>query len=337
MQNKQWILNSFPIGEIKDNDLIFKDSNLNDIKDGEVLIKNIYLSLDPANRGWMSGKASYVDAMQIGDIMRGGTIGIIEESKNKKFNKGDTVQYKGGWQEYCINDGMGLRVIPLNTGLELPSFLSVMGMPGMTAYFGLLDVLKPKENETLVVSGAAGAVGSLVSQIAKIKGCKVIGIAGSEEKCNWLKNDLKVDGVIDYKTENVSARLKELCPDGIDMYFDNVGGEITEAVINRFNIGGRMSICGQISGYNNETLQPGPRNWINILVKRLKVQGFIVFDYQARAKEAFVDMSKWMAEGKLQHKNHIVDGLENAVSSLKMLFSGENKGKMIVKISKEPK
>jgi hypothetical protein len=335
MQNKQWILNSFPVGEIKDNDLIFKDSNLNGINDGEVLIKNIYLSLDPANRGWMSGKASYVDAMQIGDIMRGGTIGIIEESKNEKFKTGDAVQYQGGWQEYCINDGKGLRVIPLNTGLELPSFLSVMGMPGMTAYFGLLDVLKPKESETIVVSGAAGAVGSLVSQIAKIKGCRVIGIAGTKEKCNWLKDDLNVDGVINYKTDNLNSVLKELCPNGIDMYFDNVGGEITEAVINRFNIGGRMSICGQISGYNSETLQPGPRNWINILVKRLKVQGFIVFDYQARAKEAFVDMSKWMAEGKLQHKNHIVDGLENAVSSLKMLFSGENKGKMIVKISDE--
>ena len=318
MQNKQWILNSFPVGEIKDNDLIFKDSNLTGINDGEVLIKNIYLSLDPANRGWMSGKASYVDAMQIGDIMRGGTIGIVEESKNEKFKTGDAVQYQGGWQEYCINDGKGLRVIPLNTGLELPSFLSVMGMPGMTAYFGLLDVLKPKENETIVVSGAAGAVGSLVSQIAKIKGCRVIGIAGTEEKCSWLKNDLNVDGVINYKTDNLNSTLKELCPDGIDMYFDNVGGEITEAVINRFNIGGRMSVCGQISGYNSETLQPGPRNWINILVKRLKVQGFIVFDYQARAKEAFIDMSKWMAEGKLQHKNHIVDGLENTVSSLKM-------------------
>ena len=335
MKNKQWILNEFPIGEIKDNDLILKDSNLNNISDGEVLIRNIYLSLDPANRGWMSGKASYVDAMQIGDVMRGGTIGTIEESKNEKFKTGDVVQYQGGWQEYCINDGKGLRVIPLNTGLPLPSFLSIMGMPGMTAYFGLLDVLKPKESETLVVSGAAGAVGSIVSQIAKIKGCRVIGIAGSEEKCNWLLNDLKIDGVINYKTENVSARLKELCPNGIDMYFDNVGGEISEAVINRFNIGGRMSICGQISGYNTKTLQPGPRNWINILIKRLKVQGFIVFDYQARAQEAFADMPKWIAEGKLQHKNHIVDGLENAVASLKMLFSGENKGKMIVKISDE--
>ena len=335
MKNKQWILNEFPIGEIKDNDLILKDSNLNNISDGEVLIRNIYLSLDPANRGWMSGKASYVDAMQIGDVMRGGTIGAIEESKNEKFKKGDVVQYQGGWQEYCINDGKGLKIIPLNTGLPMPSFLSIMGMPGMTAYFGLLDVLKPKESETLVVSGAAGAVGSIVSQIAKIKGCRVIGIAGSEEKCNWLLNDLKIDGVINYKTENVSARLKELCPNGIDMYFDNVGGEISEAVINRFNIGGRMSICGQISGYNSETLQPGPRNWINILIKRLKVQGFIVFDYQARAQEAFADMPKWIAEGKLQHKNHIVDGLENAVASLKMLFSGENKGKMIVKISDE--
>ena len=216
MQNKQWILNSFPVGEIKDNDLILQDSNLGEVNDGEVLIKNIYLSLDPANRGWMSGKASYVDAMQIGDIMRGGTIGIIEESKNEKFKKGDAVQYQGGWQEYCINDGMGLRTIPLNTGLELPSFLSVMGMPGMTAYFGLLDVLKPKENETLVVSGAAGAVGSLVSQIAKIKGCRVIGIAGTKEKCNWLKDDLNVDGVINYKTDNLNSVLKELCPNGID-------------------------------------------------------------------------------------------------------------------------
>ena len=335
MQNKQWILNSFPVGEIQDNDLILRDSELNAINDGEVLIKNIYLSLDPANRGWMSGRASYVDAMKIGDIMRGGTIGIIKESKNEKYKEGQIVQYQGGWQEYCINEGQGLRLVPQNSGLDLPSFLSVMGMPGITAYFGLLDVLKPMEGETLVVSGAAGAVGSIVSQIAKIKGCNVIGIAGTEEKCNWLLRDLKVDGVINYKTENLKDRLKDLCPNGVDMYFDNVGGEITEAVINRFNIGGRMSICGQISGYNSETVQPGPRNWINILVKRLKVQGFIVFDYQSRAKEAFIDMSKWIAEGKLHHKNHIVDGLENAVSSLKMLFSGENKGKMIVRIAND--
>ena len=335
MQNKQWILNSFPVGDIKDNDLILKKCELSEVSVGEVLIRNIYLSLDPANRGWMSGKASYVDAMKIGDIMRGGTIGIIEDTKNEKYKKGQLVQYQGGWQEYCISEGKGLRLIPLNTGLELPSFLSVMGMPGITAYFGLLDVLDPKEGETLVVSGAAGAVGSIVSQIAKIKGCQVIGIAGTEEKCNWLLKDCKIDGVINYKAENLKTRLKELCPNGVDMYFDNVGGEITEAVINRLNVGGRISICGQISGYNSETLQPGPRNWINILVKRLKVQGFIVFDYQSRAKEAFMDMSKWMAEGKLQHKNHIVDGLENAVSSLKMLFSGANKGKMIIRISKE--
>ena len=335
MQNKQWILNSFPVGDIKDNDLILKEHELSEINSGEVLIRNIYLSLDPANRGWMSGKASYVDAMQIGDVMRGGTIGIIEDTKNEKYKKGQLVQCQGGWQEYYISEGKGLRLIPLNTGLELPSFLSVMGMPGITAYFGLLDVLDPKEGETLVVSGAAGAVGSIVSQIAKIKGCQVIGIAGTNEKCDWLLKDLKINGAINYKSENLKARLKELCPNGVDMYFDNVGGEITEAVINRLNVGGRISICGQISGYNSETLQPGPRNWISILVKRLKVQGFIVFDYQSRAKEAFIDMSKWMAEGKLQHKNHIVDGIENAVASLKMLFSGDNKGKLILQISKE--
>ena len=334
IKNKLIRLIKRPLGFPSEDTWKLDEEILSPLNENEILIENHYISFDPAMRGWLNETRSYIEPVKIGEVMRAGSIGKVLESKNSKFSKGDIVSGWAGVQQYSINNGKGFfKISPGN--IDLPVFLGTLGMPGMTAYFGLLDVLKPKENETLVVSGAAGAVGSLVSQIAKIKGCKVIGIAGSEEKCNWLKNDLKVDGVIDYKTDNLNSKLKELCPDGIDMYFDNVGGEITEAVINRFNIGGRMSICGQISGYNSETLQPGPRNWINILVKRLKIQGFIVFDYQARAKEAFVDMSKWMAEGKLQHKNHIVDGLENAVTSLKMLFSGENKGKMIVKISDE--
>lgn len=335
MKNKQWILSKFPKGEIQDGDLTFHENELGDLKDNEILVRNIYLSIDPANRGWMSGQASYVDAMKTGDIMRGGTIGIVEESKNEKFSKGEIVNCMGGWQEYLISDGKGVRVIPQNTGFPLDSFMSVLGMTGMTAYFGLLDVTDPQEGETLVVSAAAGAVGSIVCQIGKIKGCKVIGIAGSDEKCNWLKNDLQIDGAINYKKENLRNKLKELCPKGIDIYFENVGGQITEAVLPRMNIKGRISLCGLISGYNSESVVPGPA-WGNLLIRRIRLQGFIVFDYFPRAMEAFGDMSTWIREGKIKYKNDIVHGLENADTSIKKLFSGENNGKLMIQVSKDP-
>ena len=334
MINKQWILKSFPRGDIADTDLVLEDSNLREIGEQEILIRNIYLSLDPANRGWMSGQASYVDAMKIGDVMRGGTIGVIEKSNNEKFQVGDYVNSMGGWQNYSISSGKGVQKIPQNTGFELSAFMSVMGMTGMTAYFGLLDITNPQEGETLVVSAAAGAVGSIVCQIGKIKGCRVIGISGSDEKCDWLKNELNIDGTINYKTEDVRARLKELCPDGIDIYFENVGGKITEAVLTRMNIKSRISLCGLISGYNSESLVPGPA-WGHLLIKRIKLQGFIIFDYQKRAMEAFQDLGKWIAEGKIKYKNDIVPGLENASSAIKKLFAGENHGKLIVQISEE--
>ena len=335
MKNKQWILSKFPKGEIQDGDLTFHENELGDLNDNEILVRNIYLSIDPANRGWMSGQASYVDAMKTGDIMRGGTIGIVEESKNEKFSKGEIVNCMGGWQEYLISDGKGVRVIPQNTGFPLDSFMSVLGMTGMTAYFGLLDVTDPQEGETLVVSAAAGAVGSIVCQIGKIKGCKVIGIAGSDEKCNWLKNDLQIDGAINYKKENLRNKLKELCPKGIDIYFENVGGQITEAVLPRMNIKGRISLCGLISGYNSESVVPGPA-WGNLLIRRIRLQGFIVFDYFPRAMEAFGDMSMWIREGKIKYKNDIIHGLENADTSIKKLFSGENNGKLMIQVSKDP-
>ena len=264
-------------------------------------------------RGWLDDAPSYMPPVDLDDAVRATTVGRVYKSKNPEFTEGQWVLGLNKVEEYSlVLPGGFTSPIDVDIVLSPSIFLSALGAVGLTAYFGLQDAGQPKAGETVLVSGAAGAVGSMVGQIAKIKGCNVIGIAGTEEKCNWLLRDLKVDGVINYKTENLKDRLKDLCPNGVDMYFDNVGGEITEAVINRFNIGGRMSICGQISGYNSETVQPGPRNWINILVKRLKVQGFIVFDYQSRAKEAFIDMSKWIAEGKLHHKNHIVDGLENA-------------------------
>ncbi len=335
MKNKQWILSSFPKGDIQDGDLVLQENELSELKDNEILIRNIYLSLDPANRGWMSGQASYVDAMQIGDVMRGGTIGVVEESKNEKFKKGEIVNCMGGWQEYLISDGKGVRAIPQNTGFPLDSFMSVLGMTGMTAYFGLLDITDPQEGETLVVSAAAGAVGSIVCQIGKIKGCKVVGITGSDEKCEWLTKDLKLDGAINHKTENIRKRLKELCPDGIDIYFENVGGPITESVLSRMNIKGRISLCGLISGYNAESIVPGPA-WGNLLIKRIKLQGFIIFDYYKRMMESFMDLSQWIKEGQIQYKNDIVPGLENAATSIKKLFSGDNKGKLIIQVSEDP-
>jgi len=330
--NKQWILSKFPVGEIKEGDLVYQESEMPALNEGEILIKNIYLSLDPANRGWMSGQKSYVDAMNIGDIMRGGTIGVVEETNNNDFQKGDVVNAMGGWQQFCVSNGKGVRKIPLDTGFPLDSFMSIFGMTGMTAYFGLLDITKPQEGETLVVSAAAGAVGSIVSQIGKIKGCRVIGIAGSQEKCDWLVNDLGIDGSINYKTDNLRDKLKELCPKGIDIYFENVGGPITDAVLSRMNIGSRISLCGLISAYNAESIAPGPA-WGNLLVKRINLKGFIVFDYIKRYLEAYQDLSNWVRDGKIKYKNDIVPGLENASHAIKKLFSGENNGKLIVQIA----
>ena len=330
--NKQWILSHFPVGEIKEGDLVYQESEIPTMNEGEILIKNIYLSLDPANRGWMSGQKSYVDAMKIGDIMRGGTIGVVEETNNNDFQKGDVVNAMGGWQQFCVSTGRGVRKIPLDTGFPLDSFMSIFGMTGMTAYFGLLDITKPQEGETLVVSAAAGAVGSIVSQIGKIKGCRVIGIAGSQEKCDWLVNDLGIDGSINYKTNNLRDKLKELCPKGIDIYFENVGGPITDAVLSRMNIGSRISLCGLISAYNAESVAPGPA-WGNLLVKRIYLKGFIVFDYIKRYLEAYQDLSNWVREGKVKYKNDIVYGLENASDAIKKLFNGENQGKLIIQIS----
>ena len=334
MINKQWILKNFPVGDIKEGDLVMEETSVPELNENDVLIRNIYLSLDPANRGWMSGRASYVDAMQTGDVMRGGTIGIVEKSKNQKFKEGEIVNCMGGWQEYFITNGKGVRQIPQGTGFPLDSYMSILGMTGMTAYFGLLDITKPQPGETLVVSAAAGAVGSIVCQIGKIKGCKVIGIAGSDEKCQWLVNDLGIDEAINYKTDNIRQRLKDLCSDGVDIYFENVGGTITDAVLTRMNINGRISLCGLISGYNAESLVPGPA-WGNLLIKRIMLKGFIVFDYFKRYIEAYQDLTTWIKEGKIKYKNHIVPGLENAEDSIKKLFSGENEGKLIIKVSED--
>ena len=336
--NRSWRLRQRPEGIINEKDLELVTDEIPEIQEGQVLAKTIYFSLDPTNRIWMSDIDQYMEPVEIGDIMRaGGSLAIVEESKVPHVNIGDIVQggMHGGWQEYFIIPGEEAAAIPLVESIPLTALISVLGFTGPTAYFGFLDIGQPKKGETVVVSAAAGAVGSIVCQIAKIKGCRVVGIAGSDEKCNWLKNDLKVDEVINYKKDDILESLKEKCPEGIDIYFENVGGETLDAALTLMNNYGRIPVCGLISMYNDwET--PGPKMFRNILMKRLTVKGFLVSDYLDRYSESLEALSEWMAEGKIQYKVDIVEGIENAPSAVNKLFTGENTGKLVIKVSDEP-
>ena len=336
--NRSWRLRQRPEGIIDENDLELVTDEIPEIQEGQVLAKTIYFSLDPTNRIWMSDIDQYMEPVEIGDIMRaGGSLAIVEESKVPHVKVGDIVQggMHGGWQEYFIIPGEEAAAIPLVESIPLTALISVLGFTGPTAYFGFLDIGQPKKGETVVVSAAAGAVGSIVCQIAKIKDCRVVGIAGSDEKCNWLKNDLKVDEVINYKKDDILESLKEKCPEGIDIYFENVGGETLDAALTLMNNYGRIPVCGLISMYNDwET--PGPKMFRNILMKRLTVKGFLVSDYLDRYAESLESLSEWMAEGKIQYKVDIVEGIENAPSAVNKLFTGENTGKLVIKVSDEP-
>ena len=282
-------------------------------------------------RGWAS-RDTYLPAVPIGDVMRGGTIGVIEESRNANFKVDDHVSGLLGWQEYAITDGKGVNTLPNLPGIPLTAHFGLFGHIGMTAYFGLLDIGQPKPGETLVVSAAAGAVGSLVGQIGKIKGCRVVGIAGADDKCKWLVDELGFDAAINYKTENVAAALKKHCPNGIDIDFENVGGEIMDAVLAQINFRARIALCGLISSYNATEPVPGPYNFANILVQRARVEGFIVMDYAPRAMECMTEMGKWLMEGKIKYRIDEVDGLKHAPLALNKLFEGTNIGKLVVKI-----
>jgi NADPH-dependent curcumin reductase CurA len=301
-------------------------------QDGEVLVRNLYLSLDPTNRGWVNDAASYLPPVGIGEVMRGSTIGVVEQSRNDHIKEGTRVTGLLGWQDYAVSDGKNLTVLPDDPRVPLTAYMGLFGHIGLTAYFGLLDIGKPKEGETLVVSAAGGAVGSLVGQIGKIKGCRVVGIAGTDEKCRWVTDELGFDAAINYKTEPVLAGLRRLCPGGIDIYFDNVGGKILDAALALINFRARVVVCGLISQYNATEPVPGPYNFVNILIKRARVEGFIVMDYMNRGREATADLARWAAEGKLKYKVDLVEGLDRAPEALNMLFEGSNTGKLLVKI-----
>lgn len=336
LTNNQWVLRRRPDGDIKAGDLEYVTSPVRDLADGEVLVRNVYLSLDPTNRIWMSDQDQYMPPVDIGSPMRGGTVGVVEASRSDHFKPGDIVNGGMNWESYSILHDRVARPAGPPPGLPLSATMSVLGATGLTAYFGMLDIGQPKPGETVVVSAAAGAVGSIAGQIAKLKGARVVGIAGGPAKCAWLTEDLGFDGAIDYKNEDVGAALDRLCPDGIDVNFENVGGSIMQRVVERMNTFGRMPVCGLISGYNREGPEPGPSDFARVLMRRLTIKGFIIIDYFPRAAEGFADLGTWVSEGKLKWKDHIVDGLENAMDALGLLFTGAHDGKLMLRISKEP-
>jgi len=330
--NRQWRLAARPVGLFKDTDFKWTEEPVAELKEGEILVHSQYLSLDPTNRGWANEVDTYLPAVKLGDVMRGGAIGIVEESRNPNFNSGDQVSGLLGWQEYAVSNGVGLTKLPNIPGLPLTAHMGLFGHIGMTAYFGLLDVGQPKAGETLVVTCAAGAVGSLVGQIGKIVGCRVVGIAGSDDKCRWLTEELGFDAAINYKTENVLEALQRECPKGIDVGFENVGGQILDAVLSLLNIGARISLCGMISQYNASELTPGPSFLFMLIVKRARIQGFLVSDYMNRAGEAMIQLGQWFREGKIKYRVDVVEGLEQAPRAVNKLFDGSNQGKLIIKI-----
>ena len=329
---RQFKLAARPVGMPKESDFSLVEAPMPVPGDGQVLVKTAYFSVDPYMRGRITGVKSYADPVNIGDVMVGSAVGRVVESKSSNFSTGDFVSGYWGWQEHAAVDARSLRKLDPKAA-PVSAALGVLGMPGMTAYFGFLDICNPKPGETVVVSGAAGAVGSLVGQIAKIKGCRVIGIAGTDDKVEWLTKELGFDGAFNYKTtDNYVAKLKELCPHGIDCYFDNVGGAITDAVFPLMNVFGRISVCGQISMYNLEKPEPGPRVLPYILVKQLKVEGFLITRWQSRWGEGIAQMAQWLKEGKIQYREDVVEGFGNTVKAFIGMMQGENTGKMLVKV-----
>lgn len=331
MFNHLYKLVARPIGLPKPSDWSYETEEVRAIKKGEVLVQIVYISLDPAMRGWMNDSRSYIRPVGIGEVMRAITAGKIVASKHPKFQEGDYVTGTLGVQEYAISNGQGLIKVD-TTFANLPVYLGTLGMPGMTAYFGLLVNGQPKAGETVLVSAASGAVGSVVGQIAKIKGCRTVGIAGGPQKCQYLIDELGFDAAIDYKNEDTKDALKRTCPDGVDVYFDNVGGEILDTVLTRINMRARIVICGAISQYNSTTPIKGPSNYLSLLVFRARMEGMLVSDHVKEYPKAVKEMAGWMAEGKLKTKEYIVEGLETFPQTMLRLFSGEKLGKLILKI-----
>lgn len=334
--NRQWLLKERPVGMVGPEhfEQVSTPMPEPDLAAGQVLLKTLMLGFDPAMRGWVEDTRSYLPPVGIGEPMRASGVGQVVSSQNPELPVGTLVQGLLNWQEYSVaGPGDMVPPRPLPEGIPPNMALSVFGTTSLTAYFGLLDVGQPKAGETVLVSGAAGATGSAVAQIAKLKGCRVIGIAGGKEKCQWLLDDCKLDAVIDYKNEDIDQRLSELCPDDIDVFFDNVGGSTLEIAISHMADFGRIALCGAISQYNDQEPRPGPNNLMVLVARRIRMQGFIVLDYLDRATEAFTELGGWVMNGELAWREDTQEGFENIPATLQRLFDGRNTGKQLLKLA----
>ena len=328
-----WRLTARPVGDIADGDLTYGREELPPLADGQFLLKVTYLSLDPTNRIWMSDKEQYMPPVPVGAPMRGGVCGRVVESRKAGVEPGDLFAGLGEWTDLMVTDGTGLSRLPEIAGIDLATAFGTLGLVGPTAYFGLLDIGKPQPGETLVVSAAAGGVGQIVGQIGKIMGCRVIGIAGGLAKCDYVVNDLGFDAAIDYKREDVGAALDRLAPDGVDIDFEQVGGPIMVAVMERMKLFGRVPLCGMISSYNATTAAEPPGFWTMILMRRLAIRGFIVTDFAPRFAEAGQALAGWVLDGRLKTRQDIRPGLEHAATVVKDLYTGGNFGKLLVEVT----
>ncbi|MEN8965700.1 MAG: NADP-dependent oxidoreductase [Polaribacter sp.] len=332
MNNKQIILKNRPKGFPDENTWQLEENKVPELEEGEILIQHHYISLDPAMRGWMNDTKSYIPPVALDHVMRAGAIGkVIKNNNNPNFDIGDCVTSWGGVQQYSVSNGDGWFKVDEKLA-TMPMYLGTLGMPGMTAYFGILEVGKIKKGDIVLVSGAAGAVGSIVGQIAKIKGCTVIGIAGGQEKCHYIKNELGFDEAIDYKSENIYSALKKKCPQGIDVYFDNVGGVILDAALSKLRMHAKVVICGAISQYNNKHKINGPSNYLSLLVTRSTMQGMVVMDYSKDFGKAAKEMNTWLQAGTLKSREDIYEGIENFRETYNRLFTGEKNGKLVLKV-----
>lgn len=332
--NKRLLLDKRPVGTPEADTWRLETTAIPEVTEGHMVVKVHYVSLDPAMRGWMNDAKSYVPPIGLGEVMRCGGVGQVVDSKLEGYQKGDFVYGMSGVQQYCLTNGYGwVKVDP--EVLPLERYLGTLGMPGFTAYFGLLDIGQPKEGETVLVSGAAGAVGSVVGQIAKLQGCRAVGIAGGPEKCAYVVEELGFDACIDYKNENVYKGIKTHCPQGVDIYFDNVGGEILDMALAHINQGARIPICGAISQYNNTGKITGPSNYLSLLVNGARMEGFVVIQFTRRYGEAAKQLSKWVAQGKIKSKEHVERGIDQFYPTFLKLFSGEKKGKLVLQIAED--
>ncbi|GAB6991144.1 NADP-dependent oxidoreductase [Paenibacillus pini] len=333
LKNRQILLKTRPVGLPTDQDFEFKEIPVAEAQDGQVVVRTLYLSVDPYMRGRMSDAKSYIPPFNLNEAIAGGIVGEVVESKSDLLKAGDKIIGMLGWQLYNTVDAKTVRKID-DSIAPVSAYLSVLGLTGLTAYFGLLDIGQPKEGETVVVSGAAGSVGMFVGQIAKIKGTRVVGIAGTDEKCDYLKNELGFDAAINYKTtKNLDEALKAACPNGVDVYFDNVGGSITDSVMNLLNDYARIPLCGSISAYNSTDGDMGPRIFTKLIKTRSLIKGFVLSDYASRQEEGLQELGKWLSDGKLKYEETIVDGFDNVIDAFLQLFQGTNLGKMLVKVS----